>query len=63
MRKEEISERFSDKILFGAFKETWKELKFSFIHFAMNSEENIEEFYQTLYGSVLTSSQGYSLFP
>lgn len=49
-------EKYSDQILFRMFKEAWKELKFSYIHFSLNNEENIEEYYQTLYGTVLTQS-------
>ena len=40
-------------MLFSVFKTAWKSLRFATIHYSITPDENVREFYETLYGAAL----------
>ena len=44
--------RYSDIELFRVFKDVWKQLKFSLLHFQQLQKESTYEYYQALFESI-----------
>lgn len=49
-----MREAFNEKELWQAVRGAWKDLNFSCIHHGITKDESALEYYQTLYGTVIT---------